>query len=73
MHIHQALEAAVFAAGEHPVDRTLLINLQMIGIETVVQIPVQRLLCGFVVVPSDRLRDEVDILFIGILTVNLLD
>ena len=38
VHIDQALEAVLLAGGEEPVNRPLLVNLQVVGIEVVQEV-----------------------------------
>ena len=61
VHIDQSLEAVLLAAVEEPVDRTLLIGFQMVGIEVIQEVAADHLAGR--TLAAERVSDELEVFF----------
>ena len=68
MHIDQRLEAVLLAAVEEPVDRTLLIGFQMVGIEVIQEVAADNF-AGHTLA-AERICDELEVFFQRFLAVD---
>ena len=68
MHIDQRLEAVLLAAVEEPVDRTLLIGFQMVGIEVIQEVAADNLAGR--TLAAERICDELEVFFQRFLAVD---
>ena len=71
VHIDQALEAVLLAAVKEPVDRPLLIDLQMVGIEVVDEVAADDVAGG--ALSAEGVRDEAEVFLQRGLSVDRLD
>ena len=68
VHIDQRLEAVLLAAVEEPVDRTLLIGFQMVGIEVIQEVAADNF-AGHTLA-AERICDELEVFFQRFLAVD---
>ena len=71
VHIAQRLETVLFAAVKEPVDRTLLIGFQMVGIEVIQEVAADHLAGR--TLAAERVGNKLEVFFQRIIAVDLAD
>ena len=71
VHIDQSLEAVLLAAIEEPIDRTLLIDFQVVGIEVVQEVAADHLAGR--TLAAQRIGNKLEVFFQRIIAVDLAD